>query len=99
MIVDAHTHRYPDEVTANPTAFARRTMEPIWLQMVAPSKQPSLQGWSDRKTMLQDMDDAGVQSCLLLGWYWENAVLVSRRTSGINNGWGKTPIVSSLSFR
>lgn len=73
MIVDAHTHRYPDEVTANPTAFARRTMESIWLQMVAPSKQPSLQGWSDRKTMLQDMDDAGVQSCLLLGWYWENA--------------------------
>jgi len=72
MIIDAHTHRYPDEVIANPKAFAERTGEQIWLRMVAPQTSPSLQGWSDRQTMLKDMDDAGVNRCVLLGWYWEN---------------------------
>ena len=72
MIIDAHTHRYPDEVIANPRAFAERTGEQIWIRMVAPQTSASLQGWSNRQTMLKDMDDAGVNRCVLLGWYWEN---------------------------
>ncbi len=73
MIIDAHTHRYPEEVIADPVAFANRSHEPAWLEMVMPSGRPSLQGWSNRETMLNDMDAAGVESCVLLGWYWEQA--------------------------
>jgi predicted TIM-barrel fold metal-dependent hydrolase len=72
MIIDAHTHRYPDEVIANPQAFALRTGEEGWLKMVSPQDRPSLQGWADRDQMLADMDAAGVDRCALLGWYWEN---------------------------
>ena len=43
-----------------------------WLRMISPQDRPSLQGWSDRKTMLADMDAAGIDQCILLGWYWEN---------------------------
>lgn len=71
MIIDAHTHRYADEVIADPAAFALRTGEETWLSMVAPQGTPSLQGWADRKTMLNDMDAAGIDQCVLLGWYWE----------------------------
>lgn len=72
MIIDAHTHRYTDEVIADPIAFAHRMGEQKWLNMVMPHGRPSLQGWSDRNTMLKDMDAAGVDRCVLLGWYWEN---------------------------
>ena len=72
MIIDAHTHRYPDEVIADPASFAHRTGEDSWLRMVTPKNRPSLQGWSNRKTMLADMDAAGIDQCILLGWYWEN---------------------------
>ncbi len=72
MIIDAHTHRYSDEVIANPSAFASRTGEQKWLHMVTPSSQTSLQGWADRDQMLADMDNAGIDRCVLLGWYWEN---------------------------
>ena len=72
MIIDAHTHRYPNEVIASPARFAQRMDEQKWLTMVSPTDRPSLQGWADRKTMLADMDRAGVDRCVLLGWYWEN---------------------------
>ena len=71
MIIDAHTHRYSEEVIADPVAFAVRTGEEKWLSMVSPSDRTTLQGWADRKTMLHDMDAAGVAKCVLLGWYWE----------------------------
>ena len=45
--------------------------EQKWLNMVMPHGRPSLQGWSDRNTMLKDMD-AGIDRCVPLGWYWEN---------------------------
>ncbi len=74
MIIDAHTHRYPDEVISNPVAFARRTGESKWLHMVVPKNRLSLQGWANRETMLADMDAAGIDRCVLLGWYWENSL-------------------------
>ena len=30
------------------------------------------QVWASRQQMLQDMDAAGIDRCVLLGWYWEN---------------------------
>ncbi len=72
MIIDAHTHRYPEEVFANPSKFANERGELQWLNMVMPHGRPSLQGWASRQQMLQDMDAAGINRCVLLGWYWEN---------------------------
>ncbi len=71
MIIDGHTHRYPETVIADPESFAERTGEAMWLKMVSPENRPSLQGWASRKKMLGDMDEAGIDKCVLLGWYWE----------------------------
>ena len=72
MIIDAHTHRYPEEVIKDPARFAQRTGEKMWLDMVSPKDRPSLQGWVNREEMLASMDAAGVRQSVLLGWYWEN---------------------------
>ena len=82
MIIDAHVHRYPHEVFADPLAFAKIHGEKHWLALVAPPNAPSIQGWADRETMLADMDAALVDKALLLGWYWENP-----ETCHLHNRW------------
>ncbi len=72
-LIDAHTHAYPSEVFADPVAWARTRGEHHWAQLVGPradGKRP-LQGFADRPQMLRAMDAAGVERCVLLGWYWE----------------------------
>jgi predicted TIM-barrel fold metal-dependent hydrolase len=72
-IIDAHTHRYPPEVFADPAGWARARGENHWADLVGPRAdgRRSLQGWADRDQMLRAMDEAGVECCVLLGWYWE----------------------------
>ena len=72
MIVDAHTHRYPDDVIRDPETYANQAKEFHWLGLVKPEQGPTLQGWADRRQMLADMENAGVDKAVLLGWYWEN---------------------------
>jgi hypothetical protein len=73
-VIDAHTHRYPPEVFADPVAWANARGETHWATLVGPRAdgRASLQGWADRRQMLRAMDRAGVERCVLLGWYWEN---------------------------
>jgi len=73
-VVDAHTHAYPPEIFTDPAGWARARGEHHWAELVGPRAdgKKSLQGFADRKTMLEAMDDAGVERCVLLGWYWEN---------------------------
>ncbi len=73
MIIDAHTHRYPQKVIEDPAGFARRYGESKWLNMVCPINRKSLQGWASRERMISDMEKAGIDRCILLGWYWENS--------------------------
>jgi uncharacterized protein len=82
MIIDAHIHRYPLEVSEDPAAFAEARGENHWLRLVAPENHPSLQGWADRKKMIDDMDAAKVDKAVLLGWYWENP-----ETCALHNQW------------
>lgn len=72
-VIDAHTHRYPPEVFADPAEWARARGENHWAVLVGPRAdgRPSLQGWAGRDQMLRAMDAAGVARCILLGWYWE----------------------------
>ena len=72
MIVDAHTHRYPNEVISDPLSFGLKYNEKHWLELMEPQNQKRLQGWVSRESMIEDMDMAGVNQSALLGWYWEN---------------------------
>ena len=71
-IIDAHTHRYPEEVSLDPSSFARRQKEDLWLELVKPSDRKSLQGWSSGEKMISDMLVAKVERAVLQGWYWQN---------------------------
>lgn len=72
MIIDCHTHCYPSEVSEAPRAWAERHNETHWADLVAPLGRKTIQDWASPSTMLQHMDDAGVDKAILLGWYWEN---------------------------
>lgn len=71
MIIDAHTHFFPPELGRDPRAWARERGEPYWVDLVAPLNHKSIQGWADPQTILRDMDAAGVDQAVLLGWYWQ----------------------------
>ena len=82
MIIDAHTHRYADEVLSDPTAFAKKLGEYHWLALTTPHEKKSLQGWISGEKMIEDMQNAGVNKSVLLGWYWENP-----ETCILQNNW------------
>ena len=82
MIVDAHTHRYPEEVLEDPQSFAQLHKEWHWLELVSSDNKKSLQGWSTREKMIADMDKSEVGRAVLLGWYWENL-----ETCELQNQW------------
>jgi hypothetical protein len=80
--VDAHVHGYPAEVSAAPAAWGLAHGEPGWTGCVAPEGRRSLQGWSDPDSLVADMDRAGIETCIMLGWYWER-----QETCDLQNGW------------
>lgn len=71
-IIDCHTHPFPPELNEDPHGWAKANKEPHWASLVAPHNRPSIQDWASPDRMLADMDAAGVQQAVLLGWYWEN---------------------------
>ena len=75
MITDCHVHLYPDAANADPVGWAEARGETRWAAMVGPRADggTSLQGWADLERLLRDMDVAGVDRSVLLGWYWEQA--------------------------
>jgi len=71
-VVDAHVHLYPAEVAADPAGWAARMGEPLWGELVTPQPGRRVQqGWADVDRLLRDMDAAGVERAVLLGWYWQ----------------------------
>lgn len=74
MIIDAHTHFYPSEISGNPDIWAHKRNEKYWATLVGkrPDGKLSLQGFPSEKKFLSDMDDAGVEHAIIQGWYWEN---------------------------
>jgi predicted TIM-barrel fold metal-dependent hydrolase len=80
--VDAHVHAYPAEIAASPAAWGRARGEGGWVARVAPEGKRSLQGWADPDAMIAHMDAAGVDACVMQGWYWEH-----QETCDLQNGW------------
>jgi uncharacterized protein len=68
-IIDVHTHCYSVEVRENPQEWGRAHGEVHWMSTVGES---ALQCWVDEKTMLADMDRAGIDQAWLQGWYWQH---------------------------
>jgi predicted TIM-barrel fold metal-dependent hydrolase len=81
-VVDSHIHMYPPEVFRDPVAWGTAHREPWWTYCVAPPHQPTLQGWADVPRLLRDMDAAGIEKCVMLGWYWEQ-----QETCELQNQW------------
>jgi uncharacterized protein len=81
-IIDGHIHMYPPSVYADPVAWGQQQREPWWTYCVAPSDRKTIQGWADISALLRDMDHAGIEKCVMLGWYWEN-----QETCDSQNGW------------
>jgi len=73
VIVDAHVHLYPPEVNRDPVAWAKAAGEHHWAELCTRRRkngQP-VQTFPSVDQLLRDMDAAGVNKAVLLGWYWE----------------------------
>lgn len=81
-ILDSHIHAYPGEVASNPRQWGHAHGEAWWVETVAPAGRHSIQGWANVDQLLRDMDAAGVEQVLMLGWYWERL-----ETCRLQNDW------------
>ena len=72
-IIDAHVHLYPPEVGRDPAAWAAARGEPHWAALCTRRRRDgrAVQTFPAIEQMLQDMDAAGVEKAVLLGWYWQ----------------------------
>lgn len=73
-IVDAHVHLYPPDASRDPAAWATAHAERHWAELCTRQRkggQP-VQHFPSLDQLLRDMDAAGVNLAVLLGWYWEN---------------------------
>jgi len=86
-IIDAHVHLYSPEVNRDPAAWAAACGEPHWAALCTRQRkggQP-VQLFPSVDELLHDMDAAGIERSLLLGWYWErpeNCVVQNRFYAG-----------------
>jgi predicted TIM-barrel fold metal-dependent hydrolase len=73
-IIDAHVHLYPEELNRAPAAWAEARGERHWATLCTRVRKSgrAVQGFPSVGELLRDMDDAGVDRAVLLGWYWEN---------------------------
>ncbi|MEO6992194.1 MAG: amidohydrolase family protein [Lacunisphaera sp.] len=73
-VIDAHVHLYPPDVGREPAAWAAATGENHWATLCTRRRKSGrlVQGFPTVGRLLHDMDAAGVEKAILLGWYWEN---------------------------
>ena len=73
LVVDAHVHLYPPEVNRDPVAWAAARGEPHWATLCTRRRKDGrpVQTFPCVDELLTDMDAAGIERSLLLGWYWE----------------------------
>lgn len=72
-IVDAHVHLYPPEANLAPTAWAEARGERHWAMLCTRVRKNGLwvQSFPSVGELLREMDAAGIERVVLLGWYWE----------------------------
>lgn len=74
LVIDAHTHWYPESVSANPVLWAKENSEEHWGALMSPRADGKriLQGFPNIEKFLADMDDAKIDRAVIQGWYWKN---------------------------
>ncbi len=83
MILDAHAHRFPTALAADPAGWAGDHHEPHWGLLTAPNPTGfSIQGWAGRSQYLAAMDLAGIERAVLMAWYWQRP-----ENCAAHNGW------------
>ena len=80
-IVDAHVHLYPPEVGRDPVAWAAAQDERHWAQLCTRRRRDGqpVQTFPTVDQLLRDMDAAGVEKVVLLGWHWEQPATCARQ--------------------
>ena len=73
QVIDSHVHLYPPDLNAAPAAWAETHGEPHWAQLCTRVRKDgaAVQGFPSVDTLLREMDRAGVERAVLLGWYWQ----------------------------
>jgi predicted TIM-barrel fold metal-dependent hydrolase len=74
VIIDAHVHLYPDAANQDPAEWARARHEPYWAALVTRRRKDgsAVQEFPSLAELVRDMDAAGIDQAVLLGWYWEH---------------------------
>ncbi len=72
-IIDAHVHLYPPEVNRDAIGWAREHSETHWAILCTRQRKSGqwVQGFPSVDELLLQMDRAGVERSVLLGWYWQ----------------------------
>lgn len=71
-MIDCHTHYYPEEVSADPRAWALPRQESHWLSTVARGYPSGLQDWPTLGQWIERMEAAGLATAVCQGWYWQH---------------------------
>lgn len=80
-VIDSHVHLYPPEVNLDPVGWGAAQGEPHWATLCTRRRKNGapVQGFPSVDELLAEMDRAGVERAVLLGWYWERAENCSRQ--------------------
>jgi len=81
MLIDSHVHLYPPEVNADPAGWAARQGETNWATLATRrrSNGSAVQTFPSVDELLREMDAAGVERAVLLGWYWLQPAACARQ--------------------
>lgn len=72
MVIDAHVHLYPPPINADPAGWAAAHGEEHWAVLATRVRKSGVpvQGFPSVDELLRDLDAAGIDRAVLLGWYW-----------------------------
>jgi predicted TIM-barrel fold metal-dependent hydrolase len=78
-IIDSHVHLYPAELNRDPAGWAAANREPHWAELCTRRRSDGrcVQTFPSVDDLLREMDRAGVERAVLLGWYWEQPATCS----------------------
>jgi hypothetical protein len=73
-VIDSHVHLYPPEANQDPALWATTRRENDWSAMCTRRRRngAAVQGFPSLDELIHEMDDAGVETAILLGWYWKH---------------------------
>ncbi|MEO7599099.1 MAG: amidohydrolase family protein [Opitutus sp.] len=74
-VIDSHVHLYPPEANVDPARWGRDRGEDRWVEMSTRIRKTGIpvQAFPSVDELLSEMDRAGVERSILVGWYWQRA--------------------------